>query len=479
MKKLRTAIVVHPLLLAVACLTAASARAADLSVDCSKVVGEIRPLNGVNSGPIGAGGLVDLSEYHRQAGFPLTRLHDCHWPNPDVVDIHVVFPDFRADPERAESYDFARTDEYVRAVLDAGSKVVYRLGESIEHTSTKLHVNPPPDPTKWAAICVGIIRHYNQGWAGGFRHDIRYWEIWNEPENRPAMWTGDDEDYFRLYEVTAKAIKAHFPELKVGGPALGDTGRIVDGRFQPSPFLLKFLGRCRERSLPLDFFSWHLYTDDPAECMIRSRGIRAVLDEHGFTRTESHLNEWNDLPGNDWTPMLRQGQGVARERFYEQINGLPGAAFSACVLVNLQDCPVDAANYYSADDQGFGLFSPNGVPHKAFYTFKAFRLLRDTPRRLRVTGGEAGSLVVCAGTDAGDSVVQVLVANYRSPEKRVRLVLAGFPGRGPVLSQTFTLDATHDLAEARENHPPATEVAIEEDLPAPTVKLLRFRRSEP
>ena len=257
--------------LAVASLPGTAPGAAELRVDCSKVVGEIRPLNGVNSGPLGAGGLVDLSEYHRLAAFPLTRLHDCHWPNPDVVDIHVVFPDPKADPELPGSYDFDRTDEYVRSVLDAGSKVVYRLGESIEHTRTKAHVHPPADPAKWAAVCVGMIRHYNEGWAGGFRNDIRYWEVWNEPENRPAMWTGNDEDYLRLYEAAAKVIKARFPDLKVGGPALGDTGRILDGRFQPSPFLVKFLGRCRDRSLPLDFFSWHVYTADPAECVIRAR----------------------------------------------------------------------------------------------------------------------------------------------------------------------------------------------------------------
>ena len=42
--------------------------------------------------------------------------------------------------------------------------------------------NPPRDPARWAAVCAGIVRHYNEGWAGGFRHDIRYWEIWNEPD---------------------------------------------------------------------------------------------------------------------------------------------------------------------------------------------------------------------------------------------------------------------------------------------------------
>ena len=150
---------------------------------------------------------MDLTAYHRELGIPYTRLHDCHWPNPDVVDFHAVFPNPGADPERADSYDFRRTDDYLQAIVNAGSRIVYRLGESIEHSRRKYYVNPPQDYERWAGICCGIIRHYNEGWAEGFRHDIRHWEIWNEPENRPAMWTGNDEDYFRLYAARPASKK--------------------------------------------------------------------------------------------------------------------------------------------------------------------------------------------------------------------------------------------------------------------------------
>ena len=151
--------------------------AAHIRVDCSKTVGQIRPLHGGNCGPLQTGGLIDLTDYHKKLRIPLTRLHDCHWPNPDVVDVHVVFPDFEKDPSDPKSYDFARTDEYIAAVAKTGAKVVYRLGESIEHTPRKHHVHPPRDVEKWARVCLGIIRHYNEGWAGGSRHAIEYWEI--------------------------------------------------------------------------------------------------------------------------------------------------------------------------------------------------------------------------------------------------------------------------------------------------------------
>jgi xylan 1,4-beta-xylosidase len=157
-----------------------------LQVDFGRVTGTIRPLHGLNQGPLAAGGLLDLTSEFKELQPPFIRLHDCHWPNGDVVDMHVVFPDFDADPERPENYDFRRTDEYLAAIRATGASIVYRLGESIEHASQRLHVHPPRDPARWAAICAGIIRHYNEGWAYGHRYGIRYWEIWNEPENRPA-----------------------------------------------------------------------------------------------------------------------------------------------------------------------------------------------------------------------------------------------------------------------------------------------------
>jgi hypothetical protein len=454
----------------------AAGNVAELTVDCSQVVGEIRPLHGVNCGPLDQGEMVDLSAFHRELALPYTRLHDCHWPNPDVVDIHAVFPNFAADPAQPSSYDFRRTDAYLQAILATGSRLVYRLGESIEHTRTKYRVHPPADPAKWAAIALGIIRHYNEGWAGGHRYDIRYWEIWNEPENRPAMWTGTDEDYFRLYGAAAGAIKERFPHLKVGGPSLGDTGRVKEGRFEPSAFFVRFLEFCRAQAVPLDFFSWHLYADDPSACVARARGVRDTLDRHGFARTESHFNEWNYLPGNDWTPMMLQGQGRAREKFYQQMGGAPGAAFAAAVLLFLQDSPVDVANFYRADTGGFGLFTCDAVPKKVFHAFRAFRLLLDTPVRLAAGGAQPGRLAICAGTNRDRSELHILVSNFRSDATRLETRVAKLPWDGPTRCETFLLDEVHDLTRARETTLTGSSLTLSEDLKAPALCLFKLNK---
>lgn len=461
---------------------AASARgeaaAVPLRVDCARAAGTIRPLHGINNGPLDRGGIVDLSAWHRQLGGPLTRLHDVHWPDADAVDFHTIFPDLGADPARPESYRFAATDEYLQAIVDVGMPIVYRLGESIEHRKHKRYVHPPADYAKWTAACLGIIRHYNEGWAGGFRHGIRYWEIWNEAENRPAMWSGSDDDYFRLYAAAARAIKAEFPDLKVGGPAVGDSGRMEGGQWRATPFMTGFLDACKRLEAPLDFFSWHIYTDDPAAPAFRARAIRQWLDANGFGKTELHLNEWNYLPGNDWGPLSLAGQGKARKAYFEAIGGPPGAAFTACTLIGLLDSPLDAANYYSGDTLEFGLFDRYGGPRKPFYVMKAFRTLLDTPHRVEAAGGEPGRLALAAGVNADKTAATVLVANYRSDRKRVDLAVANLPWAGPAACEVFILDASRDLEKCEAFAAPGGELHVALDLPAPSVGLVTIRKAQ-
>ncbi len=414
-------------LLLLARLGSLAAAPAVLHVDFSRTNGVFRSLHGLNKGPLVAGGLVDLTAAQRALGVPFIRLHDCHWPNPDVVDIHAVFPDFAADPARPESYRFARTDEYLAAIRATGAGIIYRLGESIEHTRIKRFVHPPPDSAKWAAICLGLIRHYNEGWADGFHYGINYWEIWNEPENRPAMWTGSDADYFALYETAARAIKAHNPNLKVGGPAVGDTGHFVGSRFVASAFLTNFLGFCREHQAPLDFFSWHCYTDDPAELTARAKAIRACLDDHSFSATESHLNEWNYLPGKDWGPLSVSAPAVRRQQFFDEMAGPEGAAFLVTALLELQDAPVDQCNFYHGEAGPFGIFTDAGLPRENYFGLLAFRELLNTPFRVEAKGGQPGKLAVAAGVSADRTRAAVLISNFAGAESDYRLNVEHLP----------------------------------------------------
>ena len=443
-------------------------------VDFSRTNGVIRPLHGVNLGPLCYRGMVDLSSYHRELRLPLTRLHDVVWVNADAVDISTIFRDFRNDPLRPESYEFAPTDDYIYAIVQAGSPILYRLGESIEHTPRKYRVHPPSAPAKWAQVCCQIIQHYNEGWNHGFHHGIKYWEIWNEPENQPAMWTGTEQQFFELYEITAKAIKSRWPELKVGGPSVGYTGRFHDGQFEPGDFLRRFLEFCRDHQVPLDFFSWHGYAGDPADYASRARALRQLLDANGFTRTESHLNEWNYLPDEDWQPMMPKGQGVMREQWTARMRGPEGAAFAAWTLMALQDAPVDMANFYTAEIQAFGMFNFNGVPQKTYYAFRAFRELLDTPRRVEAPSCVAGHVASCAGLNLSGTSAAVLLSNFNSGGAPTELMLRGLPWSVPTHFAIKLVDASHEGQELRNGTVPPVGALTLPELKAPAVILLKL-----
>ncbi len=448
---------------------------AEVRVDCATSAGAIRPLHGVNNGPLNCGETVDVSARYKELGAPLARLHDSESPDPDVVDVHAVFPDLRADPERPESYRFALTDAYIAAIVKSGTGIVYRLGESIEHRPRKHFVVPPADFERWAAACIGIIRHYNEGWADGERYGIRYWEIWNEPENRPAMWTGSEEDYYRLYATAAKAIKARFPDIKVGGPSVGASGDIADGRWGATPFMENFLQYCRAHGAPLDFFSWHTYTNDAWLYARKARAIRSWLDAKGFTATETHLNEWNYLPDNDWNPMLGTGREAAREQWYARMGGAEGAAFVACVLASLQDSPIDVANLYGGDIGPFGLFTRNGVPKKSFYALKAFKLLLETPRRLAVQGAAEGARAVCAGTDEAKNRIGVLVSTPAGAGGTIAVAFDRIPWEGTRHYRVVRLDGARDLEVVASGSTEEGALRVVVDAPAPSVLLLSVR----
>ncbi|HBF14957.1 MAG TPA: hypothetical protein DDW30_04610, partial [Clostridiales bacterium] len=229
-----------------------------------------------------------------------------------------IFPRFEADVNDPTSYDFACTDEYIAVTLEAGTETFFRLGQKIEHEICKHHTVPPADFHKWAEICEHIIRHYNEGWADGYHYNIQYWEIWNEadldPESRPdkRTWGGTAEQFFDLYEMTAKHLKACFPHLMIGGPALAHDEAWAEC----------FLIRAEQNRIPLDFFSWHIYCTTPEKMIAKNARIQEMLNRHGFENVENILNEWNYIRGwsDDFVYSIKQ------------ISALKGASFTlACM----------------------------------------------------------------------------------------------------------------------------------------------------
>ena len=433
-------------------------------IDLAKPLGKVKALHGVNHGPLANGENARLNSYHAEAGFPSTRLHDCHWPFPDVVDVSCIFPLSSADPEDPQSYLFGKTDAYLAAIIANHSSITYRLGQCIEPW-TRYHTDPPADFQKWTAICLHIIRHYNEGWDNGFHYNIRYWEIWNETE-LPDMWRGTQEQYFALYEMAAKAIKSHDPTLKVGGPAA--TG-IHSSRVEP------FLAFCREKKLPLDFFSWHAYHGDPDELVADAAAARELLDKYGFKDTESQMNEWRYLPT---FAGLRPGDRKSYEngsvrQLFEDTRGIKGASFCVTALLKLQDSPLDMANFYCAGTTPWSMFDEYGVPSKVFYAFKAFNQLTQLPTRISSGDSRENGLTSCAAMSEDKNTIGLLLGNFDPKPKSVLVFLHHAPENSSYHIQQFRVDAEHSFDQS-EDAPFDSGAGLRQEIPSYGVCFTRF-----
>lgn len=375
----------------------------------------IKPIHGVNGGPfVIVDHASDLTQYHKEAGFPHTRLHDCNWPHPDVVDVPAIFPNFHADVNDPRNYHFKKTDDYLAPIIKNQSKIIYRLGVSIEHRTT-YHNAPPEDYEKWAAICANIIRHYNEGWADGFFWNIEYWEIWNE-FNLSRMWTGTAQEYYRLYEISAKHLKNEFPNIKIGGPAAAG---VREKEIRP------FLQYCKDKNIPLDFFSWHRYADNPDDIYQDALYAREILDEFGFHKTENHCNEWHYITswaklGTTFGTNLVADYTSVRKEFANTVD-MDGALFSINVLKGFQTARVDVANFYSADISPWSMFDPYSNPSKVYYTFKAFNQLAFSNRMNVSSNKEDPDIKMLAGQSNAEDEIKILVWNSAESGKQIKL----------------------------------------------------------
>ena len=442
-----------------------------ISVNRCAAAGRIKIMNAVNNGPTSPGvRAVPTSFYaYKDAAIPYARNHDASffpgYGGEHTVDVHRIFKDFGADENDPASYIFEPTDRYVKNTLDAGTKIFYRLGASIEH-GFKYGTRPPRDFAKWARICEHIIRHYNEGWADGFEYGIEYWEIWNEPDCRNAdgsnpCWQGTDEEFIELYCTAARHLKERFPHLKIGGPAF--TGPWAD------PFRNMFLDRVAKDRIPLDFYSYHWY-----ECHIESLKeailtARHELDIRGLRDTETILNEWNYIKGwmgENWRYSL------------ETEKNLKGSSFIAAAMCTGQSLPLDMLMYYDARPCAMnGLFEEGTCRClKGYYPFVIFRDIRALGEWIPTKCGENG-VYSCAATDGENAVV--MLTNYEEDagagKKEAAVSFEGFGDS--TAAEIYLLSETYDLKLVSEQRFSSDSFTLYIDLDLYSTVMIKLRKN--
>ncbi|MFP4385042.1 MAG: GH39 family glycosyl hydrolase [Spirochaetia bacterium] len=219
----------------------------------------------------------------------------------------------------------------------------------------KMNVTPPQQWEEWRRLVKEFASHIRERYG---LEEIRKWyyEVWNEP-NLSGFWSGTKEEYFRLYDKAASALKETDPFLRVGGPATSKGGWITD-----------LLEHCSAKQVPIDFISTHLYPQDefvfypdrkdsPHEegffFKDMFKRVQREVKESSFPDIEIHWTEWN-------TQSAPSSEAVTwSENIY--VDNLFAASFIVKTCIEI-DSLCDSAAYWTASD----IFEEGGIPHTPF-----------------------------------------------------------------------------------------------------------------
>ncbi len=371
----------------------------------SKDLLPVKRLNGMcntirMTGDVNEERTAKMEALFRALEIPETRFHDVVFENPGIqlVDVSRIFPLFHLDENDPRNYVFGPTDYYLARARELGGELEFRFGEQIEHQKMQFQVQPPPDPEKWARICLNIARHYNAGWADGFHWGLRRFSVWEEPDNDKLLAGSRQGNYEKfylpMYAALARLLKAEWPDCQVGGP--NDMG--------PRAAFAHFLDFCAAEKLPLDFAAYTTYQRSPEGMCADIRAARQLLDERGFTRTELEISEWHLAP-DSWTDMSGETG--------RKLIGIESAAYTAAVLIAAQDEPVDHMFYYAAFVSVWAIMDVLAMrPYPVYHALRAFAEVAHGKRVAALPLRPAEGVYALATVEAADKGA-LLVSCYK------------------------------------------------------------------
>jgi xylan 1,4-beta-xylosidase len=327
-------------------------------------------------------------------------------------------------PDGTPVYDFTITDRIFDGLVAAGVRPLVEIGfmpealsthpEPYRHTFPKGEIftgwtYPPKDEAKWSKLVEVYAAHLLDRYGAQVKDWL--WEVWNEPDI--PYWHGTWDEYNRLYDLTAAALRKELPEAKIGGPeATGISDRS-------EPFLRQFLDHCAHgrnaatgrRGAPLDFISWHpkgnpKFADGhvtmsvAAQLRAAERGMKMLAGDPRWRSTPIILGEFDPEgcaackgPQNAYRNGTLYGVSVAEAemRLYElaRRNG-----------VNLQGAVTWAFEF---EDQpafaGYRELATNGIDKPVMNVFRMMAMLG---------GGKAGANWLAVDSDGARSIDSIL-----------------------------------------------------------------------
>ena len=302
-------------------------------------------------------------------------------------------------------HDFSGVDRVYDQLMEIGLRPVVELsfmprelardpGKTV--FSYGAIVSPPRDWDRWADLVRDLTAHLTERY--GRDEVVSRWafEVWNEP-NLDVFWSGTPQEYFRLYDVSARAVKSVHPDLRVGGPSSAAAGWIGE-----------LLGHLEGSDLPLDFLSTHVYGNVPLD-------LRPALASFGRPGAPIWWTEWGTTP----THFHHVGDTVFAAAFL--LRGMTSALGR-----------IEALSHWVASDHfeelgrppelfhgGFGLLSVGNLRKPRYWAMAL--LARLGPARLPVTvsGDGAGGLVEALAARHDDGRIGILAWNVTLDQSKI------------------------------------------------------------
>lgn len=292
-----------------------------------------------------------------------------------------IYREYEIDGEIQSFYNFTYLDRIIDSYLENNIKPFLELGFMPEKLKSgeetifywKGNVSPPTSYEKWAELVRVTLNHLIERYG---REEVITWpiEVWNEPNI--GFWAGSMEDYFTLYEYSARVIKEVDPRIQVGGPAICGV--------ETEKWFRGFFEFCIENDVPVDFISRHCYTanqpsrqghylyhtlNEPTYMIDELKETREIMGDYPqIANLPLHITEFN----SSYVPVCP----VHDTDFH--------AAYIARILSEAGEY-ADSYSYWTFSDVfeeqdvpkavfhgGFGLVALNSIKKPTFYAFEFF-----------------------------------------------------------------------------------------------------------
>jgi xylan 1,4-beta-xylosidase len=328
---------------------------------------------------------------------------------------------------------------------------------------------PPKDYEKWGELVYQWVRHSVERY-GQEEVESWWWELWNEPDI--AYWQGTDEEYLKLYDYTADAVKRALPTARMGGP------NVTGGGFR---LMQTFLEHARsgtnfatgERGSPLDFIGFHAKGSPQfVEGRVRTNMAPELRSVDRHFEIIASFPEFRNLPViiGEADPEGCAACSVAsgsRQNAYR--NGTMYSSYTAASfarmyeLADLREMNFEGATSWSFTFEnvpwfdGFRELATNGVGKPVLNVFRMFGMMGGD--RVAVQGNAMGAREIIANAVRGEQAdisalasrdgdeAAVMVWNYHDddlagPDAPIRLSIRNVPAQR-VLVHHYRIDEVH------------------------------------